>query len=370
MTKSLTAQEYTALLQDSPAGPNAKALPVTFPVNFLGPEHAYRAVGLFEYVSLQTADALPSGFYFETHSSVAYVRRCSAHCASCESFSKCFECEAGYFLRAAACFACTEYAGSQNPNYTACPQVVSALNCAPGQFHDKSSDRCADCPAECTRCESTSLCTDCHSLYELDSVSCVALDRAPLPLEGTSASTLRAACTDRPENCLFCDQAGNGCRICDPGYFVASSQCKACGAKCTICADSQTCLRCDFGFFLRDGQCSENTVLNAPFALSKPERLKPQNKPGASASRKTAIPAIESSDSSSCSFGFQSQPGKCFLCRPGWFLAADSECRECSANCRHCRDSRICLKCRAQFELWFDRVSKSTLCRPKKVSTS
>lgn len=94
----------------------------------------------------------------------------------------------------------------------------------------------------CTKCSSSSVCTECQTLYYLSNSSCVPCS---ITLVGC------AVCTNS-SMCLFCNS----------GYYLNSSAlCSLCTSLtgCLLCTDMSTCIYCNSGYYLLAGVCKTCT---------------------------------------------------------------------------------------------------------------
>ncbi|KAL4480124.1 hypothetical protein ABPG74_020640, partial [Tetrahymena malaccensis] len=169
------------------------------------------------------------------------------NCATCKSTNLCTLCDYGYF----------QLTISQNAN-----QCVPCSQS--GYFGDSTSNKCMQCPNNCSSCDSTSNCTSCNSGYYLQIVSnnnsCVSCSGP-----GYYGDPITKKCIACSNNCQTCDLT-NSCISCQPGYYLLATNgvnscvtcngqgyfkqvitqiCIKCPNKCITCDQNGSCTLCE-----------------------------------------------------------------------------------------------------------------------------
>ena len=135
----------------------------------------------------------------------------------------------GYFCEGSALKKCT----SKYSMYCTSCNATKCLSCA-NLFYLSGND-CKQCSVGCTKCTSSSYCTQCEAYRVLD----------------TTTHTCNIPCTHYIPNCIYCYDATK-CQNCIGGYYVDSSnKCLACTVlNCATCAKDGTCESCNQGYHL------------------------------------------------------------------------------------------------------------------------
>ena len=121
---------------------------------------------------------------------------------------------------------CTKCKGGYyGPTYThGCPE---------GQYLEKATAYCSNCPTNCISCNSSAYCVSCRP--------------------GNHGNTCEYSC---PDHCEKCDQNEGNCLLCADGYFNNDKRCHSCPDGCVGCYDNKNCTACKEGYSkLQNGQC-------------------------------------------------------------------------------------------------------------------
>ena len=391
--KSMSQAEYQAHVLNSHLTDDAKLHPVTLPLDLLGRKAVYSALGLFGYEAVDPQSLVPPpiGVYVESVGNFSFLQACSRKCLKCESSYACTECEAGYFLRHRACFKCSSdcltckdtkenCTGSQpkpstgdlkldpaNPANPANPSISDPLKepptCESNEYLNAASKKCLECSANCAKCSSPAICSQCNSFYIIKQGRCVEMDPCAHP-QKLSANAKHHSCTTCPSNCLFCNQISLECYVCNFGYYSTGVQCEQCPLNCEFCLNSQVCLRCARSFDLTNGACVDKPVSVG----SNVPNTNFQQAPEIISSLQDLERHSEQSSLPNCQEEIIRLNRQCLYCETGYFLDFKLECQPCPQNCLRCLSADYCLKCRTGFALAFEKSPKRLHCQTQKVS--
>ncbi|XP_061555258.1 proprotein convertase subtilisin/kexin type 5-like [Phycodurus eques] len=229
-------------------------------------------------------------------------KRCYATCESCTGSrsDQCTSCQAGYHL--------TEGTNT-------CTTV-----CEESYFLDHDGNMCRKCSEKCSRCTSSSVCTECKADARL---------------------------------------RGNRCqRRCASGMYLdeAEGLCKACHRVCTACAGAgvEACTQCAEGYLMEEWRCVPSC--SSGFFATNPEMAD-----GRWVCRRCDASCLTCvgpgrANCSSCSSGHSLQEGECVLhtaCADGEYQANDGMCRPCHPTCLKCTGPQHldCINCGASHAL-------------------
>ena len=193
------------------------------------------------------------------------------NCISCSptDMSQCMECASGFFkLSATSCYPCSPECEScssffgcttYKPNiivynnqfyttvcHTPCTQCLASnpevcLSCPNGFFSTAEgkcmacdpSSNCATCnatqPSECLSCESrvnlgivngVNVCLKCQDPCETcQNGSTTVCESCSVGYSLVNGTCMRRNCSASLGRCLFCEEGGTNCLVCEPGYF-------------------------------------------------------------------------------------------------------------------------------------------------------
>lgn len=133
---------------------------------------------------------------------------CPSTCAECISATKCSLCKDGESLDVI-----------QLPNSSKC-----VSSCPDGFFADKG--QCASCSRSCSKCDSTSACTQCKDHRYLSPISKTCEDDCPKGYSPVGTEATGRSCQVCSKNCVSCVSAGE-CRECgNRKYLVPEGWCE------------------------------------------------------------------------------------------------------------------------------------------------
>jgi len=211
----------------------------------------------------------PVGTYLNSTS----CDNCPETCISCENSAKCLSCKDPVHMIIDSNGIC------------ACPEnsTYDGETCVCDNDFFWRGLECTDCESPCKQCVNQTVCLSC-----LDSMNMVLSN-------GT--------CKCRDPNAIFNDLE-NSC-VCNSGYFMINSVCRACQISCSTCENNLACTSCvdKNNMSLVNGLCTCSDM-NASFILSQK---------------------------------------KC-VCNQGYQLA-DNVCIECPMECSSCSFSNVCTQC-------------------------
>ncbi|XP_077441964.1 proprotein convertase subtilisin/kexin type 5 isoform X2 [Vanacampus margaritifer] len=229
-------------------------------------------------------------------------KRCFSTCESCTGSrsDQCTSCQAGHHL--------TE--GTDT-----CDAV-----CDEGYFLDHDANMCRKCSEKCSRCTSSSICTEC---------------KADTSLRGNR-----------------CQQS------CAPGmyYDEAEGLCKTCHRVCAACAGAgvEACTECADGYLMEEWRCVSSC--SSGFFATNPEIAAGRGMcRRCDASCLTCV-GPSRANCSSCSGGRSLQEGECVLqtaCADAEYQASDGTCHPCHPTCLKCTgpQHQDCISCAASHAL-------------------
>jgi proprotein convertase subtilisin/kexin type 5 len=220
---------------------------------------------------------------------------CQSNCLTCSDV-ECESCEAGFYVNACVCRACSIYCLTcSRAGANACLSCTANLlltkegscetTCHEGTFAENS--RCMSCPPDCKACINSNECTAClDTLYQLEtnnSVSCLQECPAGFFAEQKACSLCDASCKTctgpTKTDCSECAEGyvlvGDECSQCTANaYYFDGLNCVACEASCDTCSLSgvrDSCVQgltlnsgrlcgqadCEVGFYLGETGCYE-----------------------------------------------------------------------------------------------------------------
>ena len=204
------------------------------------------------------------------------------------SGSGCIRCQDGYYLLGTSCYQC-------QPSCTKCTSSSSCTECQRG-WHGTACE--SKCRGECPVCSSFSQCTEC--------------------IPGRHGSFCQLYC---PFGCvdILCDKDTGHCTLgCRDGFYPHGEDCIECPEHCSRCSDNTGCTACVAGYF---GQGCESIC---------PE---------------SCLNGQCSKELGYCTEG----------CIDGYYWE-ETSCVECPDNCAVCEDANTCTNCKTGY--WGPRCQK------------
>ena len=233
------------------------------------------------------------------------------------------------------------------------------VECKPenSRFVNSGTQKCEDCPSTCTRCSSSTSCSQCKpNLYilSLSTGPCVACPSSTHRVVGSQClrnclsnefTTTSNTCQTCPQYCLTCADGTGACETCQSGYGL-KAQTLNCWKVCTTneyrsdqntCAGctASNCSSCEDVTGLCD-QCDSGYVLNAQKQCEKAPLNNLSTNPPSGGGGGGSNPS-------------QVQPNGCLI---NQFKDAENKCQECPKSCSKCSSpSGACTECQAGFSL-------------------
>ncbi|XP_057675882.1 proprotein convertase subtilisin/kexin type 5-like [Corythoichthys intestinalis] len=234
----------------------------------------------------------PRGFWADRRR----CKRCYTACESCTGSrsDQCTSCQDGYYL---------------NEGTNTCTDV-----CEESYFLDHDAKMCRKCSEMCSKCTSSSICTECKA-----------------------DSSLR----------------GNQCQWnCSPGlyYNEAEGACKPCHRVCAVCAGPgvEACTECANSYLMEEWRCV-SSCSSGFFATNSEIAGGREMCRRCDASCFTCV-GPSRGNCSSCSSGHSLQEGECVLhtaCADGEYEDSNETCQPCHQTCLKCTgpQHQDCISC-------------------------
>ena len=265
-------------------------------------------------------------------------------CSSCSIYSnctlcdqdKCTSCKEGYYNNNGICLSLNRTNGECNnglyeDNNGRCIESITehcnktvngiCVLCNDNYYYNKDKNECMTEPSNCLTFNSEQGCIRCLDRFYLDSGECKECDSSCKTCFGEATY-----CTSCEPNeyineyndcesskqlagtCLQLIPNGQGCAICQDGYYRDGLLCSNCSSECLTCNNGNNCLKCnDQHFMTFDGKCKPKT------------------------------------DIVGCSVEVDSVNG-CTKCNNGYYLY-QKECYSCPSNCIQCSSVDYCTSC-------------------------
>ena len=163
-----------------------------------------------------------------------------------ENDQKCISCIDNYYLENGNCKdSCSERYGIVGNECIMCEDkfcesfeknTCNCLKCSNGYYYN-SSNLCDHCDLSCLKCEGLSdNCTECHK---------------------NNSFLFNNKCINCSSNCLYKDADNCKCKECDKGFYVEDFLCENCADNCDKCTNKKNCEKCSDNYFVNSqGNCS------------------------------------------------------------------------------------------------------------------
>lgn len=236
-------------------------------------------------------------------------------CSICKMRDTCTACTNGYALsNDNVCRVCANNCLSCANSTVNLPGGCLEDGCNAGYAYSHYAKRCYSCPTSCASCytdkeRGLQVCVQCLAgITPITDVSIYGIWCGTLPNKSCAVGTYLdngqcAPCYGQIYGCGECTTRYT-CTECLPGHFLSDNLCVACDDNCVTCSGSATnCTSCDEKLVVKDGKCvlAEEVIPNCE------------------------EPADDTGGSTNCK-----------LCKAGFYLDGNANCKECVANCQNC----------------------------------
>ncbi|KAL4453890.1 hypothetical protein ABPG74_003773 [Tetrahymena malaccensis] len=240
---------------------------------------------------------------------------CFSPCSTCSGTfqpTTCTSCNQGYYLQGNSCVL---------------QENSCVLTCPDGKYADQESKSCQICPSGCSKCTSSSICSQCQNGFQISGQTCTAIQCTSPCASCTSVPTFCTSCTGG----LYLSPQNTCVSQCPPGYFLNSSNMtwSTCPTGCINCSDAKTCSKCDSqkGYRIQGSSC---TLCISPYATCS------------TTNPNTCL---------SCENNMYQFNSQCVAnCPSGLYNGPNYTCSPCIDGCNQCQSGNSCISCNANYQ--------------------